>query len=45
MDTELLNRYRNAVTHLLNEPADAGLMKPFINDLKKLLREYYVYFN
>ncbi|KAA1156632.1 SAM-dependent methyltransferase [Pseudoalteromonas fuliginea] len=37
MDTELLNRYRNAVTHLLNEPADAGLMKPFINDLKNYL--------
>ncbi|NNG44356.1 class I SAM-dependent methyltransferase [Pseudoalteromonas sp. NEC-BIFX-2020_002] len=37
MDTELLNRYRNAVTHLLNEPGDAGLMKPFINDLKNYL--------
>ncbi|WP_405601401.1 MULTISPECIES: hypothetical protein [unclassified Pseudoalteromonas] len=37
MDSELLNRYRNAVTHLLNEPGDAGLMKPFINDLKNYL--------
>lgn len=37
MGTELLNRYRNAVTHLLNEPSDAGLMKPFISDLKDYL--------
>ncbi|CAM2962350.1 class I SAM-dependent methyltransferase [Pseudoalteromonas distincta] len=37
MTIELLNRYRNAVTHLLNEPADAGVMKPFINELKNYL--------
>ena len=37
MDIDLLNRYRNAVAHLLHDIDDTGLMTPFINDLKDYL--------
>lgn len=37
MSADVLNTYQSAVSHLLNESANAGLMTPFINDLKNYL--------